>query len=373
MPTETMSEQVPAAAAPATPEVSTVTLPGGGSDQSWADTMKTWTPDQQAKWAMTGEEPTVEPKAKDVTTEPQKSPAAKAEPGPDAGTGDKTTIDDDHPFPDDAYASPEARKKAGKAFADIKRSRTALRRENELLKAQLAEKPTGAAPVESQQVKAPTRSKLEPPKRPSLGDFEELTAYEAAMEQYESQRDVYREAVSMQKQKEQRHQSVIDAAIALGESQNPEFDAESFMQGTKASWPMLSALVEHKDGAALLLYLGQHPEEAAELAAETEIPVEAKSLLAAMDEIDADPRLARAFGRAEAIVNRKLAEIAGTLKGKQASQKPITQTRAPIPGTRVAPTVAAPSDPIQAAYERGDYGLGARLEFERDLAEIRRR
>lgn len=368
MPTDVMPPAETVAATETAPEVT-----------DYSSVLQSMTEKERQEWALTGEEPErlkSAPAAKKPAEEKKTPEPQKAKTEPEAGAGDE----DDEP---EYLGTPEQIKSQRKAYARLRNEKATLKVELKLLREQQAvRKPAEPAAAPKAEVKV--EPIVERPKRPRMTDAKYAVTgggelYDADMDAYDEKMDVFnRQKFVAERQKDLEQTSRIEAGkqwaadIAESEKQHADFKDVAFSASVPASYPMIGVLMGMKGGAECFYYFGSHPEESAELAKETDFPgypsYEALTAAAAKD-----PALARQVGIAEGLVRAEAKRIlSGTLKQK-AETKPITTTKAPPPGARVAAHSATGGDPIEDAYARGDYALGAKLEAAQDVERYKSR
>ena len=341
--------------------------------QSYAEVMAKWTPEQHRHWSLTGEEPAAAPAkpAETVNKPPEKSAPEKAKPAPDADAGKI-----DEPEDEDDAAAATMTSAAKKAFARLKRERAEFKGEIRALRAQIADQKPAAAASASAETKS---TQTERPKRPRLSDpkyanDDGAEKFDADMDAYEDAKDRFeneRKAVSQSGNTAGR---LFESASEIA-SEADNFDEKAFGE-TPISWPLLNVLTGMKEGPKLLAYLYAHPDEAQEIANAT-LVAEDIDYPKALALADKDAKVARQFGLAEGIAGTRVQAILSSLKNPQKTPvptpKPVTTTRATAPAQRVSANAAAIDDPVKAAYDRGDYAEGARLEAAADVARFKSR
>lgn len=372
MPPDVLIAETVAAPAPAVPAAPV---------QDYSDYVNTFTSEERLKWAQTGEEPKDKPftpatpekePEKPVSQEPE---PVKAKVEPDAGTGDDD--DDDEPV---FVGTPEEIKRARRAFTRLRRENAELKAERKLLREQKAEKPE---PAPAAAATHEPEIELSEPEMPNIADYDDVAKYHADMKQFNKDVRAYDQAL-LKKQIETEHRTQAAEAARLdhaakwadeikdAKKAHEDFEKIAFNPKVPASLPMLGVIMGMTGGAEVFYRLGLDPGFATELTEATDIPGNFKSYEELQAAADKDARLARRLGAAEGIVRAEVKRLmAGTKKPD--APKPITTTKAAIPGARVSATSTAAGDPVEDAYARGDFAEGARLESARDVERHKRR
>ncbi len=346
---------------------------------NYADVVKSFTPEERHQWALTGEEPEriknpTPPKEKAETIAPVKAKT------PDPGSGSE---DEDHE--PDYVGTPDQIKAQKRAFARQRQQLAEAKAELKLLREQKAEKTPAPAAVKTEETKPAEAVR---PKRPRMTDPK--YAVDGGAAQYDADMDTYEDAKQAfdrqewakegqktkaevethltEREKSQRWAGEVEAAKGV----HPDFEAVAFNPKIPISYTMLMLLPKTEGGAEVMYHLGSHPEECTALAEATEIPgfKSAQELSAAAEK---DPALARKLGAAEAMVQAEIKRIQAGPKKEEPHPKPITKTKAPAPATRVNANTQATGDPVEDAYARGDFALGAKLESQREVERHIRR
>ena len=334
-----------------------------------------WTADERRTWSLTGEEPSrlkvQTPETPTPEPETPKTPAPeKAKVEPEAGTGEE---DEDH---EPEYTGSAEQVKAQKrAFARLRSEKAELKAELKLLREQLTVKP--AAPVAAPKAEPKTEA-LSEPELPNIADFDDVKEYHEAMKQFHKdlrafdRQEAARERESESAAQEQRRlSSAWQAEVAAAKEEHEDFEQIAFNPRVPASLPMIGVIMRMKGGAEVFYHLGKNPELARELTAETDIPGEYGSYEDLARAAEKNSKLARLLGAAEGVVRAEAKRILTGSK-KDPDPKPIIKTKAPTPGTRVNATTQAHGDPVEDAYARGDFALGAKLEAARDVERRKR-
>jgi hypothetical protein len=353
--------------------------PSIATEHDYSAYLGTFTREEHAEWARTGEEPTgkqfkdfnkpvtpIPPEPETKTPEP-----VKAESEPEPGTGD----DDEHP---EYFGTPEQIKAQRTAFTRLRREKAELKAELKLLKEQKAEKstPAPAAVPKTESVADPDEPEL-----PNIADFTDVADYHAAMKKFHKELRAYDQGLLRKQIEAERHEQAVSTErrsqanqwsqeIKAGKEAHADFEKVAFSASTPASLAMLGVIMSMKGGAEVFYQLGKHPDIATALAQETDIPGNYQTYSELMEAAENDSRLARRLGVAEGIVRTEAKRL---LDGKKDAPKPITKTAAPTPGTRVNASASATGDPIEDAYARGDFAQGAKLEAARDVESRKRR
>lgn len=368
---------------------STATVEMPAEQQDYSAYMRSLSPSERQQLALTGNEPESKPFKQ---AEPVKAPAtpqtpapAKAKAEPPAGDG----ADDQDQEPE-YYGTPEQIAKQKHAFARKSRQLAEAKAELKLLREQRAEKPAVTATAPKAEPKAQP-SNVEPdldlPDINKYGDSPaEIARYQAdqkaAIKKYNREMAAYDKRVDAEASESQKaSESQRDRAsqwsrdIEASKEAHEDFEAVAFSPKVFVSLPTIGVLMGMKGGSEVLYQIGKNPDIEKELLAETDIPGNYQTYEELAEAAESNPKLARDLAAAEAIVRHEAKKIlAGTVaKKKDPEPKPIIQTRAPGPGTRVNPQAAATGDPIADAYARGDYAAGAKLEAARDVENSRKR
>lgn len=238
--------------------------------------------------------------------------------------------------------------------------------QRELLERQLAESrksaPTTQKPQEER--KAPER-----PKRPRLSDFEDIAAYETAMDSYEEAMEAHRRGEYEQRFQQQEHSKIYrnwdDQQRAVAKKYT---DYEQVTSVTPYSWATLLLFPDREDGAELAYYLGKHPEDAKRISDLTEIPGNYRDVSEFLQAVQGNPRLALQYGEKRALARIELDAIARTLKGEtKPAPKPL-----PKPSSEVAvqPRGAPVGDEFTNIIETEDLQAYKRFQNRRDLERM---
>lgn len=240
---------------------------------SFAARQSKWTPEQLADWQLTGKEPeSPAPDTKEGEPPATTSADAASKPAPESGPEKKT----EEPREDTHRRLSRRDRKIGELSAENRR----LQRELEALRA-------GTQPNADPGKPAEAPKPLQRPKRPRIGDFDTTDAYDAAMDQYETQLDAFldqqhgQKLTAAERQREER-QSQRESEEEFADIQkgwhkqcaeyrktHQDFD-QSFQTVSKATQAAGAGhidqfILESDFGTALIDHLAKHPDAFAEL------------------------------------------------------------------------------------------------------------
>lgn len=346
--------------APAAPSTATVTETEPVAD-NFRERFDASTPEQRAKWSLSGNDSDLaespSPKKEETPAATPKEEAPK--PGSEAGQ-DK---DRQEPKRDRSVARKD--RKIGELSAENRRL------QRDLEEARKAQSSSNAAPAKT--TETPNDGRPQRPEEPEITDFHNINDYNQARKEYRAKLDQYEDArdewnrkhwegrqqqAVTQSETEKQHKATIEGfdkrASDFEKAQGDWDEKQKLSPGYRQAFQELldtfgevhpdplivTAIMESEQSAALVHHLGTHPDE--------------------LDRI------------LELSTSRAIAELGKLELEATKTPKPITQTKAPAPGTRVHAHTQATGDPIEDAYARGDFALGAKLEAERD-AKARRR
>src|SRR5439155_5382166 len=291
--------------------------------QNFETRVEALSPKAREHWQLTGDldaaealEPAKEPGDKAApppAPKKEKPPAvAKASPTePASGPGTET--------------EPQPKTAQERNFANLRKERERVERENIALKAKLdvyerepaaSRKPAPAATTETKPAQP------EKPKRPRYADFQTLDDYEKAMDAHEVKLDEYqaqlREARGQQqseRQSETKRNETWTEQVTTGKSKYKDFEAVAFSSEVPASFAAIPRLQARKDGAEIAYFLGKQPEEAARIAELKDIPeiATAQDFLALRQRAQSDPQAARTLARAEALADAAFDQLSAQL------------------------------------------------------------
>lgn len=280
------------------------------------------------------------------------------------GANDLSVVPADKAEPKAAPESDPVKKQESKELTPEERSRRKrenddrrwheVTRENADLKARLdaLEKGRTAEPSPAKPETEKTTVVTGKPKQEDFGTYEEfleaLSEFKAD-EKYRKNReeDDQRKAREQAEQDHQTRESNWTKRLEEGKKKYPDFEAVNWDDVILSPY-MEHELKAHENGADILYYLGQHPDESKEIANASVIPnyVEIKK----RDPVEA----ARLKGRVESLVEIRFAGIS-----KKLSEPPTptvkTTTSAPPKARSVAGQKSAIEDPIEAAAKAKDW------------------
>lgn len=365
---------------------------------TFAELMKTWTPEQRKEWDKSGKEP--EPAVTPVVT-PTPEPA-KAKTVPEAGSGEEDQ--DEEP---EYFGTAEQQKKQRHAFARQKRMNAELRGELKILREQgLREQRTSQPAANVPAPKAEPALTPERPKRPRINDPKyaedangvkydvDMDEYEKAVRKFDRDETARERALEASKSERSEKASTWKAEQELARTAHSDFDQVVYNDKFIVSLPMYGVLSSMKGGGEAFYYLGSNPELALELMKLTDIPGTFQTYDELAEAADADPKLAKLLGTAEGIVRAEARRILASLNvangsangaannngSKPPDSKPVTITRVPPPGARVDSSSSAAKNPIDEAWAQydktGDHKylkLANDLEDKRDKEKQQRR
>lgn len=208
---------------------------------------------------------------------------------------------------------------------------------------------------------------------PDIADFETTAAWNKAVSkavndhnrtvaqllvQQELQKHTREQQLSQTQQEAERREKTWSTRLDEGSKKYPDF---SVAYDAPLTHFVLEELKSREDGADLLYWLGQNPDEAKRIADAT--------ILRDYDAIlKRDPdRAAELRGEMRALARTELRNIAERLKK---APQPKKHTSAPPPVRPADGRSQVIDDPVEAAFQAGDMKTWERLANERDLRKL---
>lgn len=340
----------------ATPTVTVET-----QEPPFQDRFKTWTPEQKAEWSRTGNEPEISAPAKPKEETPAATPKEEA-PKPEPEAGPEKEIQEPKR---ERYETRQSRRDARKIGELTANNRKLERELEELRKARSSNPSAEVTERVANRDGRPVR-----PEEPELADYDTIEEFQKARKEYKTKLADYDDKVEEWRRKQWESERAESTEKAKRETESKarieKFDqlAGEFQKTLKDADTKTGVSAEYEDAFQEVLEALKDA-EAETVVRDTLIeigPAAVHYLGTHTDELD------RILGLSTPNILRELGKIEATLAK---APKPITQTRAAAPGTRLSASTQATGDPIEDAYARGDFKLGAKLEAERD-AKIRR-
>ena len=349
--------------------------------QNFETRVEALSPKAREHWQLTGDldaAEALEPSPGETAAPP---PAPKKEKPPAAsnGRGDRKDGPTAPASGPGTETEPQPKTPQERNFANLRKERERVERENIALKAKLEiyeREPAASrtpAPAATTETKPATPEK---PKRPRYADFQTLDDYEKAMDTYEEKREHYsaqlleaREQQQTERQSETKRNETWTEQVTTGKSKYKDFEAVAFSSEVPASFAAIPRLRARKDGAEIAYFLGKHPEEALRIAELTDIPgiVTAQDFLALRQKAQSDPQAARTLARAEALADAAFDQLSAQLGKPAASTKTTTRPLKPTSEVRVDANAKPVEDELADAIARGDQSAYERIMNRRDV------
>ncbi len=316
--------------------------PAPASEPSFQEQLDSLNPEQRAKWRMTGELPSEKP----VESEPTKpsEPSIESKTAPESEPGkiieEKTQLTPEERSARDKRNNERRFTQLNRTLGEVNAEVRRLREENAALK----QGKTESAPVHEGE--------------PKLEDFETYEDHKKALASFHRQqarREFEQEQRQARAQSEkQTTQQAWKAKATKYVQANPDADLDAALAhvgGAVDASPIgdvvFTAVLESEYGPQIVEYLADHD-----------------------DELEALSKASK-YGAGK-IIARIEDTFAGKPKTPPAPNPKDVLKNAPAPPADIRGRSGPVEDPLEVAYEKGDFKTIKRLENERDIARMKR-
>lgn len=332
------------------------------------------TGEQRAHWELTGELPQNSDAVDSTDTSVPSTDISEGSGEPESGAAPDPAIDEQPPSKEVLTPQQQSeRKRRNDANRLIRLNREAAewKAKYELLAGQKAEKAESAPATQPKEPEVPK----ERPKRPRFSDYTDGNLYDAAMDKYETDIDLWNGRVVEDRVSGVRQESLQtserekrDARIAAARERYTDFDKVAFSD-VPVSWGVAELIHSLENGADLQYLLGKTPAEAERILKLTVFPGEDKfqTIGEFQKWIKADPDRAMLYGEKRAIAKAELAKLGKSINPAAQHRTP-SRTR-PTSEVAVEARGAPAIDGLDDAIKRDDFEAYERLANQRDVAE----